>query len=99
MANRNWEFWVDVGGTFTDCCARSPDGEFRRHKLLSSGITKGVVGPGLSAREIVDPARRADPPNFWLGAALILLDAAGTRIAAGRIAKFDAASGTLTLES
>lgn len=24
--NGCWEFWVDVGGTFTDCLARCPGG-------------------------------------------------------------------------
>ncbi|MFP6625031.1 MAG: hydantoinase/oxoprolinase family protein, partial [Myxococcota bacterium] len=31
-----WEFWVDRGGTFTDCIARSPSGDLRTAKLLSS---------------------------------------------------------------
>ncbi len=31
-----WEFWVDQGGTFTDCIARSPSGDLRTAKLLSS---------------------------------------------------------------
>ncbi|HEU4948451.1 MAG TPA: hydantoinase B/oxoprolinase family protein [Kribbella sp.] len=32
---RNWEFWIDRGGTFTDVVARSPDGTLVAHKLLS----------------------------------------------------------------
>ena len=31
-----WEFWIDRGGTFTDCIARAPDGSLRIAKLLSS---------------------------------------------------------------
>jgi len=31
-----WEFWIDRGGTFTDCIARAPDGSLREAKLLSS---------------------------------------------------------------
>ncbi len=31
----NWQFWIDRGGTFTDIVARTPDGEYRTHKLLS----------------------------------------------------------------
>ena len=31
------QFWIDVGGTFTDCIARLPDGSLHTHKLLSSG--------------------------------------------------------------
>ena len=30
-----WEFRIDVGGTFTDCIARSPDGDLHTLKLLS----------------------------------------------------------------
>jgi 5-oxoprolinase (ATP-hydrolysing) len=32
---REWQFWVDRGGTFTDIVARAPDGRFERLKLLS----------------------------------------------------------------
>ena len=42
-ADDRWEFWIDVGGTFTDCLAKTPDGAIRQHKLLSSGVTKGRV--------------------------------------------------------
>ncbi|MAJ61191.1 MAG: hypothetical protein CBC48_15235 [bacterium TMED88] len=30
-----WEFWIDRGGTFTDCIGRTPDGKLVVHKLLS----------------------------------------------------------------
>jgi len=33
--NRNWQFWIDRGGTFTDVVARRPDGAIVTHKLLS----------------------------------------------------------------
>lgn len=32
---RQWDFWVDRGGTFTDIVARRPDGSLIAHKLLS----------------------------------------------------------------
>ncbi|MGH1367068.1 MAG: hydantoinase B/oxoprolinase family protein [Maritimibacter sp.] len=35
MANQEWQFWVDRGGTFTDIVARTPDGQLKTHKLLS----------------------------------------------------------------
>jgi len=31
-----WEFWIDRGGTFTDCIGRSPGGALHTAKLLSS---------------------------------------------------------------
>lgn len=35
MAQKQWDFWIDRGGTFTDIVARKPDGEIVAHKLLS----------------------------------------------------------------
>jgi 5-oxoprolinase (ATP-hydrolysing) len=32
-----WRFYIDVGGTFTDVIARSPDGRTHRCKLLTTG--------------------------------------------------------------
>ncbi len=31
-----WQFWIDRGGTFTDCLARSPEGAVTSTKVLSS---------------------------------------------------------------
>lgn len=33
--DRNWQFWIDRGGTFTDIVARHPDGHLSTEKLLS----------------------------------------------------------------
>jgi 5-oxoprolinase (ATP-hydrolysing) len=35
-ANPQWQFWIDRGGTFTDCLGVSPTGEFHATKVLSS---------------------------------------------------------------
>jgi len=32
----SWDFWIDRGGTFTDCIGRAPDGGLHVFKLLSS---------------------------------------------------------------
>ncbi len=32
---KNWQFWIDRGGTFTDIVAQHPDGHLLSHKLLS----------------------------------------------------------------
>jgi 5-oxoprolinase (ATP-hydrolysing) len=37
QSGRRWQFWIDRGGTFTDCLGRDPDsGEVRAVKVLSS---------------------------------------------------------------
>ena len=35
MSLKQWQFWIDRGGTFTDIVARKPDGSLTTHKLLS----------------------------------------------------------------
>ena len=96
--NEPREFWIDVGGTFTDCFARLPDGSLKRQKLLSSGITKGAVSGESAADCIVDPSRRRDPPRFWEGYELRLLDKAGHTIAQAKVGRFDPSRGVLWLD-
>lgn len=92
------EFWIDVGGTFTDCLARRADGQILRHKLLSSGATKGAAGAGSDATQIVDPARRGDPGDFWRGFELRLLDRSGEVIATSRVIAFSPDTATHLLD-
>jgi 5-oxoprolinase (ATP-hydrolysing) len=99
MAAQRWEFWIDVGGTFTDCLAKAPDGSLRRHKLLSSGVTKGQVGAGSTRDAIIDPARRHDPPDFWTGWELSILDANGATSDSTVVNGFDAANSRLHLRN
>lgn len=98
MPSPLWEFAIDVGGTFTDCLAYGPDGELLRHKLLSSGITKGTVGPHSTLSCIVDAARVDDPADFWVGFKIFLLDDRGQTVAETTVSAFDTATGTLLLD-
>ncbi len=92
-----WHFWIDVGGTFTDSFGRRPDGALTRHKGLSSGVTKGSAAAGSSREAIVDSARRSNPPHFWRGFRLQLLDANGQTCGESTVDHFDATTGTLNL--
>ncbi|MGD9857468.1 MAG: hydantoinase/oxoprolinase family protein, partial [Planctomycetaceae bacterium] len=69
-----WEFWIDVGGTFTDCVARSPSGDMLTFKTLSSGATPGQVARVAGVRQFVDPLRTPDPDEFWTGSTIRFLD-------------------------
>jgi 5-oxoprolinase (ATP-hydrolysing) len=91
-----WEFWIDVGGTFTDCIARSPQGELVQCKVLSSGVTKGQVSEIQGTNRILDPGRCGDPAGFWVGYEFRLLDADGSPCLSTRITAFDHRSGLLT---
>ncbi len=56
-ANR-WEFWIDRGGTFTDCLGRAPDRSLHVAKVLSSDRAplKGIAELlGLDPTDTVPP--------------------------------------------
>ncbi|MDA1053327.1 MAG: hydantoinase B/oxoprolinase family protein [Planctomycetota bacterium] len=85
MSTDRWQFWIDVGGTFTDCIARRPDGTLDRQKLLSSGVTKGSVGEGSTIERIASRCRD-EPDDFWSGYQLRLLGDDGTVLAESQVA-------------
>ena len=63
----SWRFWIDVGGTFTDCIARRPDGTLRTHKLLSTGRYLTRAHPGSALACWVDPALARAPAGYFVG--------------------------------
>lgn len=93
-----WEFWIDVGGTFTDCIARTPDDELVPLKVLSSGVTKGQIERIESPTQLVDSTRCGDPEDFWNGYELRVLDGSGSVAHACRVLGADNETGTLSLD-
>src|SRR5215472_12659876 len=91
-----WEFWIDVGGTFTDCIARSPDDRLVECKVLSSGVTKRRVSEILTPTRFCDDGPRRDAAGFWTGYELRFLDARGQPLFASRVTHFDARTGVFT---
>ena len=85
MSEDRWQFWIDVGGTFTDCIARRPDGTLVRKKLLSSGVTKGAVGAGSTGARI-SAILGHDVENFWRGYRFQLLGDDGEVLSESNVA-------------
>lgn len=72
-----YEVWVDVGGTFTDCFLRTPGGELRSTKVLSSGKVP-IEGKVSGAQDGIESNFAAeDPMDFWVGAECIALTPEG----------------------
>ena len=94
MTRKKWQFWIDVGGTFTDCLALSPDGQQRQSKILSSGLSKGRI-VNASGNGFQDPNRRDDPPGFWNGATIKFYDSQGQLVSENRVESFDNATGAI----
>jgi 5-oxoprolinase (ATP-hydrolysing) len=61
-----WEFWIDTGGTFTDCLGRSPQGTFHRAKVLSSGSLRTNIQQ-IGTRSLTLSLPKVYPPNFFKG--------------------------------
>ena len=56
MSERIWEFWIDRGGTFTDCIGLDPQGALHTTKVLSSD-----EAPRDAVREVLERAGVIDP--------------------------------------
>jgi 5-oxoprolinase (ATP-hydrolysing) len=92
---KRWQFWIDVGGTFTDCLAVEPGGAIHRAKVLSSGRLRFQGEPAASLDELrlVDSNRPAN--DFFAGWRLSLEKGRFS----SRIRSFDAETGLLRLEN
>ena len=95
----SWEFWIDVGGTFTDCIGRASDSSLHSVKILSSGIIKGNIDKGISQNIIVDKSKIGDPSNFYKGFNIRLLGENGKAIENNYIKDFYSEQGVFTLRS
>jgi 5-oxoprolinase (ATP-hydrolysing) len=93
-----WEFWIDVGGTFTDCIARSPENELLTAKVLSSGITKGRVGEIVGTDRLIDETRSGDADGLWNGYRIRFLDAYGQAVHQGVVRASSGGRSTLQVE-
>lgn len=72
-----WQFWIDVGGTFTDAVAVSPKGRVTQLKTLSSGAVQGAVGEWEANDRFSCSQLAGNVEGFWKGYQCRLLDAAG----------------------
>ncbi|HHM23679.1 MAG TPA: 5-oxoprolinase, partial [Bacteroidetes bacterium] len=94
MQKREWQIWVDTGGTFTDCLALDPEGNLHRAKVLSSSALRGKVVRAASARELHVDAGTGLPSGFLEGFSFRILGSGHPPI---QIARHDAATGRITL--
>ena len=67
MADGVTEFWIDVGGTFTDCVMRRADGDLVGHKLLSSGRQPTICAAGSEATGWHDLTLQPTKQDYYAG--------------------------------
>ncbi len=64
---QGWEFFVDTGGTFTDCLGTDPLGKVHRAKVLSRGTLSACVCETDSPTELILEGPPDWPANFPTG--------------------------------
>ena len=94
----SWQFWIDVGGTFTDCIAVAPDGSEHQGKVLSSGMTKGSITNWVDSLEFVAERFKASGEGFWNGAEVTFLNEQGQKISRRHVVEFDQSRGSFKLD-
>ncbi len=65
---KQWQIWIDRGGTFTDIVARKPDGTLVTHKLLSENPEKYQDAAVHGIRQLLGIAPSAPIPEQVIGA-------------------------------
>lgn len=96
MATRSpnfWNIWIDTGGTFTDCIARNPEGNFRYIKVLSNSSLRGSIAEIISPYKIRIAQNWGAPSNFVGGFELKLF---GADSSPKKIDSFDAEESTVS---
>lgn len=83
-----WSFWVDVGGTFTDCLAEAPDGQRFTTKVLSSAVTRGILQQPTEGNQFRGLDQDSQPDSFWNGAKVCFLDDAGNAFSQSTVVDF-----------
>lgn len=62
-----WKFYIDTGGTFTDCLAIDSDGEAHRVKVLSSSAVRGRCVGQIDSRSLELDIPRNIKDGFFKG--------------------------------
>ena len=90
-----WEFFVDTGGTFTDCLGKDPLGTIHRAKVLSRGSLSACVCTNASPNGLVLEGQPAWPAGFPVGFQILLPSFSEFT---GRVTAWEPLSGRLDLD-
>lgn len=89
-----WKIWVDTGGTFTDCLAVDPRGQWHRAKVLSTSALRGTVEAVIASNRFTIAHKWRAPTGLITHLSLQLL---GQKHDPIPVAHFDAAHAIIEL--
>ncbi len=84
MTGERWRIRVDVGGTFTDCVARAPDGALHLAKVLSTSAVRGRLH-GVSGRWLEFRSNGATAPAGAFVGGFVTIGGESYRIEEGEV--------------
>lgn len=94
--NNHWQFWLDVGGTFTDCLALSPDQTSHHCKVLSSGLIQGQFETRIDRSHCLT-FNSNSRKNFWVGGTMRLIRPTGEIYHEAIVSSYDSGSDAIGL--
>ncbi|MDN5205602.1 hydantoinase B/oxoprolinase family protein [Fulvivirgaceae bacterium BMA10] len=95
MSNMNeWKIWIDTGGTFTDCLAYDPDGNYHSLKVLSNSSLRGRLLEAIDDYTVKISINWPIDQDIFSGYTFRILKDNFS----GQIAKIDFGASTLTLK-
>ena len=93
---QDWKLWIDTGGTFTDCMAIDPGGNYHAAKVLSSSSLRGkLLSRAASAQGFAVEQDWEAPDDFITGFEFRLLGSNGET---ARVTSFDSDSSIISLD-
>lgn len=78
--NPAWQIRIDTGGTFTDCIARDPSGQFHQVKVLSSSALRGFIKKQIDHKRFQIAEKWSAPDDFVAGFRFQILDREHPRV-------------------
>ena len=64
---KEWHFYIDTGGTFTDCIGHEVGGRFQRVKVLSRGSLTAKIERKISDNKFLLTKESCWPQSFPIG--------------------------------
>ncbi len=93
-SEKKWDFWIDTGGTFTDCLSRSPEGVRQRVKVLSNSSIRARFLGHAGRHRVRVKFDHPFPEGFFIGFTCTWSDGDFVQ----RVLHWDPATTELTLQ-
>jgi 5-oxoprolinase (ATP-hydrolysing) len=96
IKSKPWKLFIDTGGTFTDCIALTPEGDYKRCKVLSSSAMRGTIQKMIDRKTLKIHQNWNAPDQFINGFRFFISESEKGSIT---VKSFDSSQSILKLNS